>query len=687
MKFLLSWLEDYLPGPPLDAKTAAERLTSAGFIVEGIERDGTVLEVEITANRPDGMNHRGLAREAAVALSLRFEDAETRAPLEEGGPPAGTLATVTIEEPALCSRYSARVLEGIRVASSPARVLARFAALDLGPISAPVDATNHVLWDIGQPLHAFDLEKLAKGKDGRPAIVVRRARAGETLVTLDGVTRALTPDHLVIADAEKPVGLAGVMGGLDTAISESTTRVLLEAAHFAPGIVRRTARSLGMHTDASHRFERGTDPEATREGLDRAARMIVAACGGTVAKGAIHVVAREIPRKKLALRSARRDAFLGMKLEDARCKQILSALGFAPVEAPGRLDVTVPSFRIDVEAEIDLVEEVIRCVGYDQLPETLPKLHEPALSAPRYGFEDRVRDVLTGFGLVEAQTYSFISESENAPFESIAPGDPVRLENPLGEPFTTLRATPLAGLLKSAQHNVRRGLDRVALFEVGRTFGWKSGTVAESPRVALVLSGSREEHWSAVSAPVGFFDGSGAVAGLVVGLGASDPTFSRADVPFLAPGRAAWVRLGDVTLGFVGVLHASLAAAHDLVDPVVADLDLAALFDAMPAPPVCVELPSRFPGSDVDVTVSHRVGVPFQELEAAVTAGAPAELVSVGVKYRYQGPGVPDGFVKTTLHLRFGSAERSLSREEINAWRDAAAGRLLDRPDTSVDGT
>lgn len=686
MKFLLSWIHEYLPGPPLDAKTTADRLTSAGFIVEGCERDGTVLDVEITANRPDGMNHRGLARETAVALARRFQDAQSGARLEEAGPPVDTLATVRIEEPELCSRYSARVIEGIRVASSKADVLARFEALELGPISAPVDATNHALWDIGQPLHAFDLDKLAKGKDGRPAIVVRRARAGETLVTLDGETRTLTPQHLIIADAEKPVGLAGVMGGLDTAISETTTRVLLEAAHFDPRTVRKTARSLGMHTDASHRFERGTDPEATREGLDRAARMIVGACGGKIAKGTIHVVAREIPLRKLALRSARRDGFLGLKVEDARCQEILSALGFAPTEAFGRIDVTVPSFRVDVEAEIDLIEEIIRCVGYDKLPETLPKLHVPSASAPRYAFDDRVRDVLAGFGLVEAQTYTFVSEAENAPFESVAPGKPVRLENPLGEPFTTMRATSIAGLLKSAQHNVRRGLDRVPLFEVGRAFGWKGSAVAESARVSILLSGPRAAHWATGSLELDFFDGSGVVAGLVTALGGRAPVFSRADLPFLAPGRAAWVDLDGVRLGFVGVLDPALSAAHDLVDPVVADLDLGILFGAVPPPPTSVDLPPRFPGSGVDLTVSHRIDVPFLELERAVRTDAPPELHGVGVKYRYQGPGVPDGFVKTTLHLRFVSTERSLSREEINSWRDAAAKRLLERPDTRVDG-
>ena len=249
-----------------------------------------------------------------------------------------------------------------------------------------MDATNHVLWDIGQPLHAFDLDTLAKGVDGLPTIVVRRARAGETLVTLDGVTRTLTPQHLVIADAEKPVALAGVMGGLATAISEKTTRVLLEGAHFDPRAVRRTARSLGMHTDASHRFERGTDPEATLDGLDRAARLILEACGGTLCRGTIDVRERRASphaRRTLTLRLARLAAFLGMDIPAARCVEILAALGFSPVHEGDAVRVTVPSWRVDIAGEEDLIEEVIRCEGYDRLPETLPRPYAPGAAARR----------------------------------------------------------------------------------------------------------------------------------------------------------------------------------------------------------------------------------------------------------------------------------------------------------------
>jgi phenylalanyl-tRNA synthetase beta chain len=569
----------------------------------------------------------------------------------------------------------------------------RLAALGAGLISAPVDATNHVLWDIGQPLHAFDLDTLAKGKDGLPTIVVRRARSGEKLVTLDGVERTLTSEILVIADAERAVALAGIMGGLDTAISDRTTRVLLESAHFDPGVVRRGARLLGMHTDASHRFERGTDPEMTLDGLDRAARLIVANGGGTVAKGVIDVRAPGRKPAAIPLRLPRLDAFLGMQIPPARCVEILEQLGFAPEKDGDRILVTVPTWRVDVSLEEDLIEEVIRCEGYDRLPETLPRAFIPSKEHRAFAFEDRVRDLLVAEGLIEVTTYSFVSEEENRPFESAAPGAPVFLENPLAEPFTTMRSTPVVGLLQCARHNVRRGAKDLGLFEVGHVYGRAAakGTLEERihevRHAAVLLGGQRHRHWSEEGRPVDFFDGSGAVTALFRGLGLPDPVFTPASLPYLAPDRTAAVLGSDgARLGWVGVLAAPLAASWDVADPIVADLDLEALESRVPPPPTSVEAPPKLPGSDVDLTVTHALSSPWSELESRARAGAPPELVAVEAKGRYRGPGVSEGFVKTTLTLRFGSVTRLLSREEINAWRDAAAARLLSLPGSKVDG-
>ena len=701
MKFACSWLASYLPGPEPDPKELGDRLTAVGFIVEGVEGSGasTVYDVEITANRPDGMNHRGLAREAAVALRRAFADAEAAVAVAESGPAVETRAAVVVAEPVLCSRYSARVIEGVTIRPASAAVTARLASIGQGAISSPVDATNHVLWDIGQPLHAFDLDTLAKGADGLPTIVVRRAKAGETLVTLDGVERKLAPHHLVIADAERPVALAGVMGGLATAISEKTTRILLESAHFHPGAVRRTARSLGMHTDASHRFERGTDPEATRDGLNRAARLIALDCGGSIAKGVVDVRAEKAAPATLALRLDRLASFLGMTIPVGRVVEILSDLGLSPVLEGGAVKVKVPTWRIDVTSEEDLIEEVIRCEGYDRLPETLPAPFVPRTVSRAAEVPDRARDLLAGMGLLECVTYSFVSEAENAPFASAAPGAPVVVENPLGEPFTTLRATPVIGLLQSAQHNVRRGMKDLALFEVGKSFGWSAeektgdGRVVERERVGILLAGARSRHWSQTDAANSdFFEGAGIAEALMKGLGlgnASSPITFKENLScssFLAAGRAAVVYVSGGVAGWVGVLEPALAASWDLVDPVVADLDLGVLAAALPPAETSVEPPSKFPGSEVDLTATHALSLPWAALEAAVRSGAPAELVAIEAKGRYRGPGVPDGFVKTTLTLRFGSPRGSLAREDVNGWRDAAARRLLALEGVKVDG-
>ncbi len=689
MKFRLEWLASYISGETPDVEKLRARLTQIGFIVEGVEGSGpaAVLDVEITPNRPDAMNHRGLALEAGVALGREFHDAEAGAPVPEDGASSAELASVTIEEPELCSRYSARVLEGISMRGSSARVTERLAAIGAGVISGPVDATNHVLWDVGQPLHAFDLDKLEKGADGRPAIVVRRARAGEKLFTLDGVERTLTPEMLVIADAGRVVALAGVMGGLETAISLSTRRVLLESAHFSATSVRRTARALGMHTDASHRFERGTDPSATVAALDRAARLIVSCCGGAGRRGAIDVVARRIEPRVVTLRFPRLERFLGMRVPLERTVAILEALGIRVRVSGGGLllEGTVPTARVDLTSEVDLFEEVIRHVGYDALPETLPAPFVPVRVDPVLAREERVRDVLAGAGFTEAQSYSFVAASENAPFASLAPGAPVAVENPLGEPFALMRATPLVGLLKAAGHNVRRGTRDLSLFEIGRAYGRADGSVLESRRATFLLLGERGVHFSAAPRPVDFFDGSGTVAAVFRGLGLEAPAFEPSAAAFLAPGRSARVKtVAGKDAGWVGVLSSALSEAWELAEPIVGELDLAEL---PPTPvPTSIEAPPRFPGSDFDLTVTHRLSTPFRALAGAARADAPPELASVEAIARYQGANVPPGFVKTTLRLLFQSPERSLAREELSLWRDRAAARLLALGETSVDG-
>ena len=440
-----------------------------------------------------------------------------------------------------------------------------------------------------------------------------------------------------------------------------------------------------MHTDASHRFERGTDPGTTVEALDRVTELLLADCGGTVARGVIDALGTPRPRKTVTLRHARLVSFLGMEVPLPRCVEILVALSFGVSEkAPGVLDVTVPTWRVDVEQECDLIEEVIRVVGYSALPETLPHPYNPTWTEPILAREERARDLLAAAGFAEASTYSFVSAEENAPFASCVGGTPPVVANALGEPFTTMRSTPVVGLLRAARHNVRRGLGDLALFEVGRSYALVDGHPIESRRATILLRGQRGDHWASEARPADFYDGSGAIAALFAGFGAPAPAFRPATLPFLAPGRSAEVVADGKVVGWVGVLSGKLAAEWDLGEAVIADVDLAAI--PVPPPPSSVEMPSRFPGSEVDLTVTHPVSLSWDSLVAAVRTGAPAELLDVDAKYLWRGAGVPEGHLKTTLTVAFGSAERSLERDEINRWRDEAARRLLAVPGTAVDG-
>ncbi|HMA18309.1 MAG TPA: phenylalanine--tRNA ligase subunit beta, partial [Thermoanaerobaculia bacterium] len=374
MKFSLDWLGDRVSIADAGGPEGTRRLLDgAGLPVESVEESGAsaIFDVEITPNRPDAMSHLGLAREIAAMAAIPFGGDATagRTELPAEGSSASELASVEIEVPRLCRRFGARVIRGTKSVPSPERVRSRLVAIGGKPIDAAVDATNYALWDSGQPLHVFDLDRLA----GR-RIVVRKARRGERLVTLDGVERALEPTDIVVADAEHPVSLAGIMGGLDTAVTERTTNVLLEAAWWDPVAIRRTSRRLGMHTDASHRFERGADQEAIPGALDLAARLLLEAAGGTLAPGWIDARGSAWTRRRVVLRLDRLRLIGGdPRLDLDFAASALGRLGFhVTTKSAKRLTAEVPSWRPDVTIEEDLIEEVLRVWGYERIPSRLP---------------------------------------------------------------------------------------------------------------------------------------------------------------------------------------------------------------------------------------------------------------------------------------------------------------------------
>src|SRR5579863_674684 len=465
MKLSPQWIRDFVDLTVDDHRLAAD-LTAVGIAVEGIGGSGvdTVFEMEIGTNRPDAMNHYGVAREVAAiydlplkALSairekspLLAKDARNGAPTASGHTPF----PITIDEPQLCPRFSARVIRGTRIKPSPEKIAHRLQLLDQRPISNAVDATNYVLWEIGKPTHVFDADLIEGGK-----IIVRKARTGETLKTLDGVERKLTSEDLVVCDARKPVGLAGVMGGYDTMITEKTRNIVIESAWWDPAIVRQMSRRHGLHTDASHRFERGADFESTVLSCDLVAKMILDSGGGELAGDVVDVVSKRMDQAPVLLRVSEVHRILGGKLEAGEIFRLLKRLGFALIpegQGDAQFRVHIPSWRLDVEREIDIIEEIARLHGYDKFANTLPAYSGAVVELPHVAMDAALRKRALALGYNEAISLTFISHADAERF-SVAGGTKVlELENPLSEEASVMRTSLVPGMLDMLAWNLNR---------------------------------------------------------------------------------------------------------------------------------------------------------------------------------------------------------------------------------------
>jgi len=673
VKISLAWLRDHLEGDTT-ADELARRLTAVGMNVELREEAGAdeTWDVDITSNRPDAMNHRGLAREAAAAGCGRLRALDVR--LQEGATAAGELARIEVLDPQGCPRYCARVIRGVRVAPSPAWLAERLAACGVRPINNVVDATNYVLLDVGHPLHAFDLRFLAGS-----LVRVRTASAGERLTTLDGVERQLLPSDVVIADAEKAVALAGIMGGADSEIRSDTTDVLLESAYFDPASVRRTARRLGLATEASHRFERGADRAMARQAVDLAAELIVRLAGGEVAAGVLDSAPGLPPARRIVLDRAKLCAFAGCEIPPSFVFSVLAALGCDPRDAGDEMTCTVPSWRVDLELAEDLYEEVLRHWGYDRVPSTLPQVVvRPGARLGSWPVTDQARDALVHTGLAEAVTYAFITaelDAATAGSPLVDRGEPVLLSNPLSARMAVMRRSILGGLAEAAAGNLRRGADSVLLGEVGRVFFGAGGRPREEERLAVVMGG-RRGGWDR-RAETDFLDLKGTLEAILEALGIEDASWRPADLPVLAAGTGAAIFAGEACVGVAGRLAEPVAALVDCPQPLwVAEIDLGRA--ARRGVPAVRPLP-RFPAVVADLTVRHARSVTYAELVAAVRAAGPEWLEAVQPVVQFEGAGVAAGEVKTTLRLVYRLAERSLTQDEVNAAHFALMEELARR--------
>jgi phenylalanyl-tRNA synthetase beta chain len=661
MKIPLSWLREYAPFE-VEAERLAADLTAAGLAVDAIERAGdeVVLEVDITTNRVDCMNVYGVAREVAALYGLPLRALDVAA--SASGPPAAEALDVQIEARDLCGRFCARLLD-VKVGPSPSWVRDRLELVGIRSINNVVDLTNYVMVEMGQPSHAFDLARVPGAQ-----LVVRWSREGERVTTLDGVERALPAKVGVIAGqgGEPALALAGIMGGASSEIHEATRVVALEAAWWEPLAVRRGARALGMHTEASHRFERGADIAAGPLAIDRLAHLLGKIGAGTVRPGLVERRGDEGPGRTVRLRPARVSALLGAQVPRLQQIRTLESLGFRVSGSGPEESVLVPTWRLDVSREADLAEEVGRHFGLHRVEPALPAATRPGRLRPSQRRERRMRDILAGVGLVEVVNYAFVAGARmDAPA-----GERTRLANPLTEDQDTLRTSlVLPGLLDTLRASLRLGRRDVAVFEMGRVFVRAgSGAPREERRLAVLLSGSTNpHHWSMKPRPFDLFDIKGVVELLFARLGEGGPEIDRESAPprFLHPGRAVSLRRDGRVIGYAGAVHPDARAAWELKDEaVVLEIGLELLLEASPRL-VRFSALDRFPAVERDLSIVCDEATPAAEIDARVRAAAGARLRSVSLLDRYTGNQVPPGKVSLTVSLRFQDPERTLTSEEV----------------------
>ncbi len=667
MRIQLSWLDDYVT-VPVPVKEFASSLDMRGFEVGAIEPrpesstvNDTVFDLEITANRPDCLSVTGIAREVAAMYSteLRMPTSEM-APTEElvGGLPE---LSVTLEDADLCPRYAAAVAE-VTVTDSPDWLVQRIEAAGGRAINNIVDVTNYVLLELGQPMHAFDFNRL-KGAELR----IRRAKPGEQIQTLDGQTRRLTDNMLVIADGKRPQAVAGVMGGADSEVNQATRIIVLESAYFQPVSVRRTSKRLALSTDASYRFERGSDVSAPVRALERCCTLLRQIGASKAIGPVIDCYPDPIKPTCVRLRHKRVEYLLGQTIDSAFVVNILTRLGFTVEETdPGTWNVEIPLRRVDVSREVDLIEEIARHHGYERLPSTFPILDSPPPPAdPRIDRDRLVSQVARANCFSEAVTFAFIEHPVALPFVS-DPDELVTISNPLSEQFTVLRPSLLPGLVGSVAHNHRRERHDVKLFEVATRFT----RAGETRAVALAWTGAgTPEHWSQPSRNVDFFDIKSSVEQLLNTLGVVAPVYRQATSAYLVAGHAAEVVTDNTRLGILGQLAPTVCVMLGLDGPdevFVAELNLDAVaqISSDRSNFRCAALP-RHPSVVRDLSIIVASTLPASVVRDTIRSAAPDTLFSICEFDRYTGKGIPENCVSLSLRLTFREPDRTLTDTEV----------------------
>ena len=649
-------------------------------IVEALGLDDVVLELEITPNRPDCLSMIGVAREISVTTGNPLRLPEVN--VQQGRTDIHNLTSVTIEAPDLCPRYAARVIQGIKIAPSPAWLQRRLEAIGVGTINNIVDITNYVLMEYGHPLHAFDYHRLTENR-----IVVRRAKPGEMLKTIDAEARELTADMLVIADAENSVALAGVMGGFDSEITAETVDVLLESAYFHPPSIRKTSKALGMHTEASHRFERGADPEGVIPAINRAAQLIAEIAGGEICSGIVDVYPGKREAINIKLRPERVNFVLGTEIAPDAMRDILTNLGFAVSDT---FEVTAPTFRPDVSQEIDLVEEIARVYGFDNIPTTLPRGDLPIPKVdPKENLRERVKMFLLQCGMMEAMNYAFYQPDV---FDRIrlASTDPLRqavqIANPLSEDQSIMRTTLLPSLLANAQRNRNHQINDVQFFECSKVFiPNEAGEYPNEPeRVAGIIAGNLGAGvYGDPLRPADFFDIKGVVEGMLDQCGISDYTIVHADHPAFHPGRQAEIRIADKTLCVFGEAHPEVLENYDLPHKAyLFELDFERLVDAVEPMKQFESIPI-YPSVNRDLAIVLDVDTPASRPTEIIKSAGGELVFSLHLFDVYTGEQVPEGKKSLAFAIEYRSTTETLTDEIV----DRIHGGILEQLERELGAT
>lgn len=673
MKISLNWIRDYID-IDLPVSRLVEVLDNIGLLIEDWEEKNgdVILDVETYANRPDTLGHMGIARELAAALGLVLK--EQRLSLTETDENISDFIDVQIWDEDLCPRYCGMVVKDIKVGPSPDWLGKRLQAMGLSPINNVVDVTNYVLFSTAQPIHAFDLAKISGEK-----IIIRRAKQGEKLLSLEAKDVDLTPEMLVIADEEKPVAVAGVIGGENTAVSDSTKNVFIESAYFDPVSVRKTSKLTGIQTDAAYRFERGADisfpPEAARM-----AASLLSQFGGKVCKGVVDVYPRSRKVKTVMLRDHRVTSLLGVEIDNSFIEKTLTSLGFQlEHKQPGIWRVKIPYFRIDVEREADLVEEIARFFGYEKIPIQLPPLRslEP-VTDPKRGKMNTLRQLLFHYGFDEVVNFSFMDPEKEEKFGSDL--KPIPIRNPISTKASILRTTLLGGLLENVAWNTNRGAEGVHIFEIGNVFNLNNDEHKEHLMLGMVMTGVvGERHWKEKGKKPGFFHLKGTCEALMAQLRYGSFSFREKKHPYFQEGHSLDLHFKGEKIGCLGAVKQDILETFLLKEEVwAAEVNLNLLFEKQ-AHAFQYSAVVKYPSVNRDVSFIGDKIVSFEEIREVVEKLNLPFLEKFVLYDRFSGSSIPEGKVSLSFRFIFRHPDRTLQADEVDALQEKIIAALRAR--------